>query len=110
MHPREPYRAYCQERAPAAHREESSMSARTLGLAAALLCLPTLCAAQSANQSAELKIPSFDHLRAKATDSVDITLGAWPLRVVGFFMDENDPEEAELKTLFRGLSSIRVRK
>ena len=82
------------------------MFARTSGLAAALLCLPMLCA----SQSAELKIPSFDHLRHKATDSVDITLGAWPLRVVGFFMDENDPEEAELKTLFRGLSSIRVRK
>ena len=52
------------------------MSARIVGLAA-LLCLPLLCQAQSP----DLKIPSFDHLKHQATDSVDITLGAWPLRV-----------------------------
>jgi hypothetical protein len=76
------------------------------GLAAALLCLPLVCQAQTP----ELKIPSFDHLRHQATDSVDITLGAWPLRVAAFFMDKDDPEEAELKELFRSLSSIHVRK
>ena len=81
------------------------MSARIVGLAA-LLCLPLLCQAQSP----ELKIPSFDHLRHQATDSVDITLGAWPLRIAAFFMDKDNPEEAELKELFRSLKSIHVRK
>ena len=80
------------------------MFARTVALAGALavlLCLPLVCEAQNA----ELKIPSFEHLKHQATDSVDISLGAWPLRVAAFFMDKDDPEAvkevfAEMLALF----------
>ncbi len=81
------------------------MSARTLAVAVLLLSLPLLAAAQSP----ELKLPSFDHLRREATESVDISIGAWPLKVAAWFMDKDDSEEAELKKLFGGLKSIHVR-
>lgn len=80
------------------------ISARPLAIAL-LLALPLPAAAQSPN----LTLPSFEHLRAQAVDSVDITLSAWPLNLAGFLMDGDDPHDAEVKKLLRGLEAIRVR-
>jgi len=59
-------------------------------------------------QSPELKLPAFDHLRAKAIETVDINLGAWPLRFAALFMDKDDPEEAGVKEVLRNVKSLQV--
>jgi hypothetical protein len=73
--------------------------------AALLALLPVLAQAQGP----QLKLPNFDHLQKRATDSVNITLGSWPLGIAAWFMDENDPEDAEMKAVLRGLKAIYVR-
>ena len=81
------------------------MRTRALLALLACLCLPALAAAQSA----QLKLPSFDHLKGKAIETVDITIGSWPLGIAAALMDESDAENAEIKELLSGLKAIYVR-
>ena len=74
-------------------------------LAVSILALPVL----ALSQGAPLKMPSFTHLEHKATEVVDVTLGALPLGIAGLFMDENDPETAQMKAVLKDLKSIQVR-
>jgi hypothetical protein len=48
----------------------------------------------------------LDH---KAKECVDFTIGPIPLSIVGWILDENDPETAAAKKLIKGLHSIRIR-
>ena len=55
-------------------------------LALACLLVPAWGAAQDAN----LKLPDFRGLAGKATESVNISLGPWALRMAGAFVDDKD--------------------
>jgi hypothetical protein len=76
------------------------MRVRTVAIAFALLCSPALAGAQ-----ATLKLPSFQHLQARSINTVDITLGAWPMRLASSFV----VEDLELKQLLGKLEQIQVR-
>jgi hypothetical protein len=54
-------------------------------------------------------LPSFSHLQSKATEVVDVTLGAWPLALASKFMEADDAESVEVKKLISGIKSIVVR-
>jgi hypothetical protein len=79
-----------------------------LALAAtAALALPM----GAASAQPELKIPDFAHLRGKATDSTDITLDGFLLRIAKKFAaaDAADNAHDEALTLLQDIKSIRVR-
>ena len=74
--------------------------------------LSVACAAaylSSVGSAAELRLPEFDSLRAKASDSVVISLDEDMLRMAGQFLDSSDPRDANAKAVIRGLKSIYVR-
>jgi len=81
------------------------MRLRVAVVALACLALPVLAAAQGA----ELKIPSFSHLQQQATEVVDVTIGSWPLAIVGALMKDDDPSDAEMKHVLKGLKRVVVR-
>lgn len=74
-------------------------------LAVSILALPVL----ALSQGAPLRMPSFAHLQHKATEVVDVTVGSLPLGIAGLFMDEKDPETAQMKAVLKDLKSIQVR-
>ena len=77
------------------------------GCLAAGLIMPLRAVA--AEHAGQLKLPSFSHLQSKATEVVDLTLGAWPLALASHFMEADDAEDAEVKKLISGIKSIAVR-
>jgi Domain of unknown function (DUF4252) len=79
--------------------------ARLLAVAAVCLTLPLLATAQSP----QLKLPSFPDLKEHATESVDLTLGWMPLHLVGWLMNDGDPDSAEVKKTLQGLKSVQIR-
>ena len=76
-------------------------------LALAGLALPLL--ASAAEPIGQLKIPAFSGLQSKASEVVDITLGAWPLALASKFMNSDNLEDAEVKKVLSGIKSIAVR-
>jgi hypothetical protein len=82
------------------------MNARLLTVAAACLTLPLLATAQGPQP---LLLPSFPDLKEHATESVDITLGWMPLHIMGWFMNDGDPDTAEMKQTLKGLKSVQIR-
>jgi hypothetical protein len=74
-------------------------------LALACLLLPTLGAAQDA----KLKLPDFGPLADKATESVNISLNPWLLRIAAASIDDKDPDSAATKKLLAGIKSIEIR-
>jgi Domain of unknown function (DUF4252) len=81
------------------------MYARRLLCAAALLALPLLTSAQDLT----LVLPTFSDLKGKATETVDITLGGWPLRMVSQLIDDHDADSAAVKRAISGLKSVQIR-
>ena len=77
------------------------------GCLAAGLAFPLRVAA--AEHVGRLDLPSFSHLQSKASEVVDVTLGAWPLALASKLMEADDPESAEVKELIAGIKSIAVR-
>jgi hypothetical protein len=74
-------------------------------LAVCILALPVL----AWSQGAPLKMPSFTHLQNKATEVVDVDIGSLPLGIARLFMDDADPESAQMKAVLKDLKSIHVR-
>ncbi len=77
--------------------------------AASLFAIPSL----AADNGPELRIPDFSHLRAKAVDSVDISLDGFLLRVVSKLAQSaaepaDEPEAAAL-SLLGDIRSVQVR-
>jgi hypothetical protein len=60
-------------------------------------------------QPPQLALPNFDHLQGKAVEAVDIHIGAFPLWLAALFMDEDDPDDAEVREVIRGLHGVHVR-
>ena len=81
------------------------MKTRMVKIALACLLAPVLSIAQDA----QLKLPEFRSLAAKATESVNISLSPWLLRMAGAFIDEKDEDAAATKHLLAGIKSIQVR-
>lgn len=73
--------------------------------AAACLSLPLAATARGA----ELELPSFPDLREQATESVDLTLGWMPLHLMGWLMNDGDPDAAQVKETLKGLKSVQIR-
>jgi Domain of unknown function (DUF4252) len=59
--------------------------------------------------AAPLDMPSFAHLRSKAIESVDVSIGAFPLFIARCVMPDSDPDSAEVKAMLKGLKGVYVR-
>lgn len=81
------------------------MHIRTLAAAAAAFLLPLL----ACSQSPELKLPSLGDLKGHATESVDITLGAFPLHFAASLMDDRDGDSAEVRKALKAVKSVQIR-
>jgi hypothetical protein len=81
------------------------MKMRILEIALACMLVPALAGAQDAT----LKLPEFKSLAGKATESVNISLNPWLLRMAGAFIDEKDADGAATKRLLAGIKSIEIR-
>jgi uncharacterized protein DUF4252 len=68
-----------------------------------VVCLPTLAL------GADLRLPDFDSLRDKASNSVVISLDENLLGMAGQFLDPSVPGDAQAKSVIKGLKSIEVR-
>jgi len=74
-------------------------------VATGCLMLPMLAAAQSPH----VTLPSFAQLKHNAQDSVDLTFGPSALRLLGWLMDDSNPQDAALKKTLSGLRSVQIR-
>jgi hypothetical protein len=84
-------------------RQETVMFHR-LAVAAALLCLSACASAQ------QIDMPSFGHLRGKATESVDLTIGPIPIALGRWAMKgSNDPDAAAVQDLLKGVKKVYVK-
>jgi hypothetical protein len=52
---------------------------------------------------------NLEHLAAKASDSVDITLNGTTLQFAAKFLDAKDPDQAKVKKLIPGIDGIAIR-
>jgi len=66
------------------------------------------CAIAAALCAQQLKL-NLEHLAAKASDSVDISLNNSMLQFAGKFLDGKDPDEAAVKKLIAGIDGIYIR-
>ncbi len=58
----------------------------------------------------DVKLPaSFEHLAAKASEVVDVTLDGKMLEFAGKFLSSKDPDEAKVKSMLAGLRGIYVK-
>ncbi|MDP9010078.1 MAG: DUF4252 domain-containing protein [Pseudomonadota bacterium] len=81
------------------------MGKYTLPLLLALLAPAFVWAAPNP----KLAMPEFAGLAQKASESVTITLDPALLTLAGKFLDGNDPEDAAIKDVIKGLRGIYVR-
>lgn len=81
------------------------MKTQIVSLALACVLAPILGIAQDA----QLKLPEFKSLAGKATESVNISLSPWLLRMAGSFIDDKDEDAAATKHMLAGIKSIQVR-
>jgi Domain of unknown function (DUF4252) len=77
---------------------------------ASICAVLSLCASAAAVAAdGQLKLPSFDGLADKASESVTITLDPALLGMATRFLDPAKPEDAAAKEAIRGLKGIYVR-
>jgi len=84
--------------------DSSSIRPRLLGAVAALGASVALAA-----PPAQLVLPEFPELSARATESVNISLDPSLLSLAAGFLDSSDPGDAATKDLIGGLRGIYVR-
>lgn len=83
-------------------------------IATKLICTPVaitllLTSALAAAADAQLKLPQFDALADKASESVTITLDSALLEIAARFLDPAKPEDAAAREAIAGLKGIYVR-
>ena len=81
------------------------MKNRLVELALACFLLPTWVAAQDA----KLKLPDFSSLAGKATESVNLSINPWLLRIAAAVIDDKDADSAATKKLLSAIKSIEIR-
>src|ERR1700679_2884488 len=77
--------------------------------AAFVALIAVFATAMAAASDVQLKMPNFDSLAAKASDSVNITLDSALLGIAAGFLDSSKPEDAAAKELIGGLQGIYCR-
>ena len=73
-----------------------------------LIALPFLASAQEP----KLKLPSFDNLKGKATEVVDMDFGPMLLKFARWALEhveDDDPDSAAVKQLVMGLKAVQIR-
>ena len=76
----------------------------------ACILLPAmLAAALAAAPDVRVKMPNFESMAEKASDSVNITLDSALLSIAAGFLDSSKPEDAAAKELIAGLKGIYVK-
>jgi hypothetical protein len=81
------------------------MKPRIATLALTCLFLPLV----GACQSAKLRLPDFQPLADKATDSVNISVSPWLLHTVASLIDDKDADGAATREMFNRIHSIDIR-
>jgi len=81
------------------------MKIRVVALTLACVLLP----AWGSAQDSKLKLPDFRSLAGKATESVNISLNPWLLRIAAAAMDDKDADSAATKKLLSAIKSIEIR-
>ncbi len=84
----------------------------TVGRRIALALIPwaaLLAGAAVAAPDVQLKLPNFDSLADKASESVSITLDSALLGLAAGFLDPKNPDDAAAKELVAGLRGIYIR-
>lgn len=77
---------------------------------AALAATAALTLPGFASAGPELQIPDFNHLRAKAVDSTDVTIDGFLMRIAKHFAaKDTDSEDAQALSLLQDIKSVRVR-
>jgi len=69
----------------------------------------TLALGLAAALSAQQFKFNLDHLAAKASDTVDLSLNGATLQFAAKFLDSKDPDESKVKKLIAGLDGIYIR-
>jgi uncharacterized protein DUF4252 len=75
----------------------------------ALLLVAVSAAAANAQQDSRLQLSSLDHLAAKASQSVDVSLDERLMRLASKVFSDQDVEEREIKKLVAGIKGIYVK-
>src|SRR5579862_10014973 len=71
--------------------------------------LPLAASAVLRAADAQLMLPDFHALEAKANESVNVTLDSSLLAMAARFLDPNKPEDAAARQVIAGLTGIYVR-
>jgi hypothetical protein len=72
-------------------------------------CLAFLVPLTGSAAGPELKIPDFSQLRAKATESTDITIDGFLLKIAKKFAKAHEEDDEEALQLLSDIKSVRVR-
>jgi hypothetical protein len=75
----------------------------------ALAALAALAGRPLRAANAQLTLPDFTSLEAKASETVNVTLDASLIGLAGRFLDPSKPEDAAARKLINGLQGIYVR-
>ena len=70
--------------------------------------LALACLASTLSCAQQFKF-DLDHLAAKASDTIDVSLGGPLLQLGAKFLDSSDPDEAKVKKMIAGIEGIYVR-
>lgn len=75
----------------------------------AVFCLSIWSAPHALAADPQLKLPSFDRLQRLAVDSVNVTIGQWPLNMAALALENSaDPRDRELQAVVKGIKAITV--
>ncbi len=78
-------------------------------LASLTLMLALSLAATSRAQSARIDMGQLDHLGAKASETVDVSIDERLMQITAKFLSGKDPDELKIKELINGLKGIYVK-
>jgi hypothetical protein len=83
----------------------------TLILATTLACVCGYEAAPAVAADPQLRLPAaFDSLQREATESVNVTLGQWPLSLASWALGQSsDPKDKDLREVLMHVDSITIR-
>lgn len=86
------------------------MSIRASLFAAAAVAGLTLAHAPHVQASdPQLNLPSFEHLQRIAVETVNVSLGGWPLSMAASVLgDSDDPQAREFQAMLKGLKSVQI--
>jgi len=57
----------------------------------------------------QLKLPSFEHLQKLAVETVNVSIGRWPLRLAAHVLENSEnPEDREVEAILNRLKSVQI--